>query len=139
MKLSKVMISVLVLSLAAATPVLAKDKHKGEDIHSIDKHFNPKKLKDLDLTSEQKEKMKALRTEAKSEIKKCREDMKQARKDFKEALKSGASKEEVVAAFQKMTDKKNELSKSRLESILEVRDILTAEQRAKLFEKDDED
>lgn len=138
MKLSKIMMSVLALSLAAGTPALAKGKHKDDEIHSIDRHFNPKRLKELDLTAEQKDKLKAVRTEAKTEIKKCREDMKQARKDFKDALKSGASKEEVIAAFQKMTDKKTELSKSRLESILEVRDILTTEQRAKLFEKDED-
>ncbi|MGE9746753.1 Spy/CpxP family protein refolding chaperone [Bdellovibrio bacteriovorus] len=109
-----------------------RDHHKNDEI-ALENHFSPKKMKELNLTEEQKEKLKAIREAAKAEKQKCREDMRTARKAFKEALRSNASKEAVTAAYQSMLEKKQQLSQARLDTLLSARDVLTEEQRAKLF------
>lgn len=109
--------------------------HKGDEISPLEKHFSPKNMKDLGLTDEQKEKLKAIRQANRVESEKIREEMKAARKAFKESLRTSATKEDVTKAYQLMLDKKNQLSKSRLDSLLNARDILTDEQKAKLFGK----
>lgn len=135
MKLNLVLAGALFTTMIS-TNVWARSEgrghHKGDEI-AMDRHFHPKKMKDLNLTEEQKEKLKAIREAAKADSQKCREDMRAARKAFKEVLRSNASKEAVLAAHQGMLDKKQQLSKTRLETLLSAREILTEEQRAKLF------
>lgn len=109
--------------------------HKGDEISPLEKHFSPRNMKELGLTAEQKEKLKAIRETNRTDSEKLREEMKAARKAFKESLRTSATKEDVTKAYQLMLDKKNQLSKSRLDSLLNARDVLTDEQKSKLFGK----
>ena len=140
MKLVRIMSAVLTLGLVSGV-ALAKDRHgkygKGED--GVERHFSLEKLRDLDLSAEQKEKLKALREKSKGDREKNKSAMKETRKAFKDALKSNASKEEVKKAYEAMVSQKRAMGEARFDKLLEAREILTPEQRQKLFEKDVEE
>lgn len=109
----------------------------GGDECAMDKHLNPKKLKALGLSPEQEEKLKGLREANRSAVSQERDELKAAKKAFKEALRSGAPREQVEKAYDVMIEKKNRIAKARMNTLLSARDVLTPEQRAKLFEKHD--
>ncbi len=106
---------------------------------SMDHHLSLKRLKPLGLSKDQEAKLKDLREAKQSSIGKEREELKVAKKAFKEALRSGASREEVERAYGVMMEKKNKIAKIRMETLLSAREVLTTEQRAKLFEKRDKE
>ena len=112
--------------------------HKNEDLAPIEKHFSPDKIKNLGLSDEQKDKLKEIRRSHKDDGQKLREEMKTARKAFKDSLRTNASREEVLKAYETMSAKKSELGKARIEGLLSAREVLTAEQRAKLFGKEED-
>lgn len=137
MKLNQFLASIVVLSVISG-PALARGpgrdggRHKDE-IVPMEKHFNPEKMKELGLSEEQSAKLKAIREAKQAESEKLRAEAKEARHKFKQSIRANASREEVRQAFQAMIDKKEQLGKLRLESILDARDVLTDEQKAKLF------
>lgn len=139
MKLSRLMM-VLISTVAFSTSALARGAGKGhsKDELGIEKQFSVEKLKKLDLTPEQKEKLKELRQAHKDDAGKLHEELKAAKKSFKESLRSSASKEDVMKAFDAMMEKKSQLGKARMDGLLEAREVLTIEQRQKLFENKDD-
>ncbi|MEN0059486.1 MAG: Spy/CpxP family protein refolding chaperone [Bdellovibrio sp.] len=109
--------------------------HKGDDMVPMEGHFTLEKMKKLNLSEEQTEKLKKIREAHKEDIQKHREEMKDVKKAFKKSIRSNASKEEIQKAFDTMIEKKGQLARMRLNNLLEAREVLTEEQRAKLFEK----
>ena len=99
------------------------------------KHFygNLKKIKEqLNLTDEQKTKLKDMKaTHGKEVMKKKQEAMEQAHKDLKEALKSDASDETIREKFAALQKVQEDFAKTRFEHILLIRSVLTPEQRTK--------
>lgn len=141
MSLVKVMSVIVTLGLVSGTALAKGDREgrHGRGGDGVERHFSLEKLKELDLSPEQKEKLKALRENSKEERHKNMAAMKEAKEAFKTALKSNASKEEVAKAYQKMTEQKRAIGQARFDKLLEAREILTVDQRKKLFEKDDEE
>ena len=136
MRLSGI-IMVLIAVLGLSSTALARGEGRGghgRDELAIEKQFSMEKLKKLDLSKEQKEKLKELREAHKNDAEKNREELKAAKKSFKESLRSNASKEDVMKAYEAMMDKKLQVGKARIAGLLEAREVLTPEQRAKLFE-----
>ncbi|KHD87200.1 MAG: periplasmic protein cpxP [Bdellovibrio sp. ArHS] len=137
MKFNQFLASVMVLTMISTTALARSPgreaRHKGDEILPMEKHFNPEKMKELGLTDEQSAKLKSLRESKKAEFEKLREEMKEARHKFKQMIRSNASREEVQKAFQLMFAKKEQLAQGRLQSILDARDLLTEEQKVKLF------
>lgn len=139
MKLSR-LIMVLSATIGLSSTALARGEGRGgghghgRDELAIEKQFSLEKLKKLDLTKEQKEKLKDLREAHKNDAEKLREELKAAKKSFKEALRSNASKEDVVKLYEAMMDKKLQVGKARITGLLEAREVLTPAQREKLFE-----
>ncbi len=137
MKLSRLMmilLSCMTLSVAAHARGQGKDHGHGRDELAFEKQFSAENLKKLDLTAEQKEKLKELRKAHKDDAEKQREELHAAKKAFKQSLRSNATKEEVLKAFDAMLDKKELVARTRMTGLLEARDVLTPEQRANLFE-----
>ncbi|WP_374078205.1 Spy/CpxP family protein refolding chaperone [Bdellovibrio bacteriovorus] len=140
MKFSKSIVTVLAITMLSGIAFARGEgrghHHKGDVIGPMERQLSPEKMRDLGLSEEQTAKLKALRETNKAEVQKLREETKKSRQNFKEAIRSNASKEVISQAFQSMMDKKTQLGKVRLESLLSARDILTDEQRAKLFSKE---
>jgi Spy/CpxP family protein refolding chaperone len=139
MKLSRVLL-VLVSTMAVGTTALARapEREHSRDELAIEKQFSIEKLKKLDLSAEQREKLKDLRQKHKDDVQKLCEELKVVKRAFKDALRSKAGKEEVMRAFDSMMAKKIEVGKARMAGLLEAREVLTPEQREMLFENKEE-
>lgn len=123
----------LITPLAEARGGKGKTKH---DPSEMDYKFHPEKMRELGLTDEQTEKLKTLRQKNKEDHRKSKEEMMATKKQFRELMKSNASREEILNSFKAMNEKKRELEQKRFEGMLDAREILTPEQRAKLFSKE---
>lgn len=91
-------------------------------------------FKELNLTADQKEKLKKLREESKAGHKDERKKMRSEAKAFKDKMAGNASDDELRKEFAKAQEKRAEMAKSRFEHMLKVRAILTPEQRKKFAE-----
>ncbi|MEZ4750297.1 MAG: Spy/CpxP family protein refolding chaperone [Bdellovibrionota bacterium] len=93
-------------------------------------------LKDLDLTKEQREKVQALRKANRDKSKAIRAKMKDARKAMFEKMKDAkASDADIRKTFEVVSGYRNEMQRLHFEETLEIRKILTPEQRVKLANK----
>ncbi len=101
------------------------------------KHFKGmrgKWMKDLDLTDDQKAKINDIHKKARDQVKGLREQMR-AKHDALKALIVGDSTPEAIrAAHAEAQDVRRKLDDLHFESTLEIRGILTAEQRKKFGE-----
>ncbi len=107
------------LLLIFATPAFAK--RDGRHLEKL--------TKELGLTTEQQEQVKAVHGKDRAQIKKQREVMRTARKELEQAIKSSATDEEIHGKFSQLEKAQAEFSKLRFEKVLAIRSILTAEQR----------
>jgi Spy/CpxP family protein refolding chaperone len=98
------------------------------------KHGGMKVFKELNLNAEQKEQIKAIRQANKDKMKSLREKAKTDREAFKSAMESEASKSKLVSLRKKMVKSKQALKDQQFENMLEIREILNPEQRAKFRE-----
>ena len=88
-------------------------------------------LKSLNLTDEQKEKIKAIRQAGKEANKELRESLKEGRKSLKDLMTGDGKKEEILAKFDSLQGSRNKMARARFEQMISVRDVLTPEQRVK--------
>ena len=93
-----------------------------------------KLVEELDLTSEQQEAIRAIREEARSEKQALRQQMRQERETMRTLLASDTSRDELRSQHQKMLALRQDMATKRFETMLDVRDQLTPEQRAKFAE-----
>jgi Spy/CpxP family protein refolding chaperone len=126
------------LAVGSAAWARASEREHSRDELAIEKQFSIEKLKKLDLSAEQREKLKELRQKHKDDVDKVCGELKVLKKNFRDALRSNAGKDEVLKAFDAMMLKKQETAKARMSGLLEAREVLTPEQREKLFENKDE-
>jgi protein CpxP len=90
-------------------------------------------FKELNLTEEQKEKMKAQKETAIEQIKPLREQMMTEREKLMDLMfNPNASKEQLMAQQDKVSAIKNNMSKIRIEQMSILKEILTPEQKSKL-------
>ena len=91
-----------------------------------------KMLKQLDLTDEQKVKLKDHRESNKDNKKELRSKIKASKEKMKNAFKSNASDSELRNIHNEIKNLKSEMADARFEKMLFIRGVLTKEQRAKL-------
>lgn len=131
---------ILTLFISLMVPVAeargGKGKMRHGDSTEMDFKFHPEKMRELGLSEEQLEKLKVLRQKNKEDHRKSKEEMMATKKEFRELMKSNASREEILRAFKAMNEKKRDLEQKRFEGMLDAREILTPEQRSKLFSKE---
>lgn len=131
---------ILTLFISLTVPVAeargGKGKMRHGDSTEMDFKFHPEKMRELGLSEEQLEKLKVLRQKNKEDHRKSKEEMMATKKEFRELMKSNASREEILRAFKAMNEKKRDLEQKRFEGMLDAREILTPEQRSKLFSKE---
>jgi len=88
-------------------------------------------LEELNLSPEQQEQLKQIREKNKEGIKKQKQAMKAERRKLQEAFQSDASDATIKAQFNKVQDQRRAFGEARFDQVLEIRKILTPEQRKK--------
>lgn len=91
-------------------------------------------LQQLNLTDAQKKQMAAIRQKYQGQMQALRKDMRSAHDKLGQLMASSASDNEIRAQYQKVEGMKQKLSALRFESMLEMRKVMTPEQRAQ-FQK----
>ena len=89
---------------------------------------------ELALTAEQQEKMKTIHEKYEGAHSAMKEKIHAAHQSLDEALRTDASEDVLRQKFSAIEDLKAEAGKQRFEKVLEVRKVLTAEQRLKFHE-----
>lgn len=86
-------------------------------------------LSKVNLSEEQRKKIKEIREKAKADVTPKREALKAARAAFHQAMGPESSDADVLAKFDDFQGKRRDLARAKLERMLAVRAVLTPEQR----------
>ncbi|MGB3692392.1 MAG: Spy/CpxP family protein refolding chaperone [Spirulinaceae cyanobacterium] len=92
----------------------------------------PPWLQELNLTTEQSERIKAIHQESKESSQGLREQMKAAKEQMQTLMANGASSQQLQQQHQQMQSLHQQLSDRRFEVMLKVNEVLTPEQRSQL-------
>ena len=103
-----------------------KRRGKGDGIKKL--------LQQLDLTPEQSQKIEAIHQQFHTENETLYQEMQANHQQMRSLLASDASSEQLRQQHQKIQDLHQQLGGKRFESMLQVREILTPEQRAQMAE-----
>ena len=93
-----------------------------------------KVLEQLNLTTEQSEQITAIQENSKGTREALREQMLAERQEMRSLLQSDASRQVLTRQHQKLQALRQQKGDNRFETMLQVREILTPEQRAKMAE-----
>ena len=105
--------------------------------NSAQKQGQPKLMDQLNLNSDQKQKLKVIRDQYKDKISQNKQAVRQANKELRDLMASDASVAQIRAKHDQVQGVRQNLEKVTFESMLETREVLTPEQRiqfAKLME-----
>ena len=94
-------------------------------------------LSQLDLTPEQAEQIRTIQEQSRSNSSELREQLQTQRQEMRSLYASDATAEEIRSERQKTEALTRQLSSDRFETMLQIREILTSEQRAKMAELKD--
>ncbi|WP_413167125.1 Spy/CpxP family protein refolding chaperone [Capilliphycus salinus ALCB114379] len=86
-------------------------------------------LERLNATPEQKQKMQKIHAQYKDRISQHKQLVRQAQQQLQQLLSSSASQSEIRQQYDELLRLKQEMSKLQFEIILEVREVLSPEQR----------
>lgn len=89
-------------------------------------------LEELDLTTEQAQRIQAIEEQAKTNSEALHEQMHQADDALRSQLASDASASELRQQHQQVQALRQQLDDQRFETMLQIREVLTAEQRTQL-------
>ena len=134
--LSQVSLPILLIIACLLAPACFEDKsHDDSDKKSYflkkkDERRN-KMFKDLNLTREQKQKIKKIRESSKEQYHAKKQAMRQAHQNLGKAMKEGKSDDELRLLFNELNKVKSEIGLLRFEQALAIRKILTPEQQKK--------
>lgn len=128
----KKILLIITTSLLLQTTVFAEGNNRFDN--NNDSHFqkrNSSIADRLNLTDDQRVKLKEIKISDRNQKKISRKDIKEAREAFHAALKSDLSESEVLVLHDKKQELMMKLANIRLKKILKIRAILTPEQRKK--------
>lgn len=91
-------------------------------------------LKALNLSSEQVQKIREIRSRYENRLTEQRRAVRQAQQELKQLMAGNASADQLRQKFDQLQSLKQRLGDTRMESMLAIREVLTAEQRQKLTE-----
>jgi Spy/CpxP family protein refolding chaperone len=84
----------------------------------------------LNLSSEQKQQVQSIQQKYRSQVQSLQQELRQRRQNLIEMIGGEASESEIRNAHQQVMNKRQELGNLRFDSLLEIRSILTPEQRS---------
>lgn len=91
-----------------------------------------KMLEQLNLTPEQSEQIETIKTESRAQNDALHQDMETIREEMRSLLASDASVEQLREQHQRMQEVHQKLSDNRFETMLQIREVLTPEQRSQM-------
>ncbi|MCJ2542053.1 Spy/CpxP family protein refolding chaperone [Thermostichus vulcanus] len=91
-------------------------------------------LRDLNLSAEQLRQLQQIRHRKQEELLDRTLELRTARRQLRELLVSDAPESEVEAQFQRVQRLAQEVNASRFEAVLEMRQVLSPEQRQQLLQ-----
>ncbi|MEL7085631.1 MAG: Spy/CpxP family protein refolding chaperone [Cyanobacteria bacterium P01_A01_bin.3] len=130
-------LSVAALAVAIALPFLparAQDNIPPEFPPEQQEQMQRDALRELDLSDEQLEQIRALREEAQADRRERREELRLEQQALAELLGGTASEDEVRSQFEQVQTLRQDLANDQFENILAMREILEPEQRSMLVE-----
>lgn len=137
--LSMLLAGAMSLSVGMAAPAFAQPD--GARAHAAGKYSGPhgpsmeKMFEKLNLSSEQREKIKTIRQQGQERTKAQREQLMTKRKELHELVRSASStRDQAIAKQREVNTLQNQLSEARMSAWFEMRDVLTPEQRKQLSE-----
>lgn len=89
-------------------------------------------LRELNLNSEQLYKIQEIRSRYQERLTDQKQAVRQAQQELKQLMASNAPTEQLRRKFDELQSLKQTLGNTRMESMLAIRNVLTAEQRQKL-------
>ena len=92
-------------------------------------------LRSLNLSRRQKRQLFEIRDQYKADIRRNRQDLRSQTKQLRQLMISEASDTEVTAQFQNVQKSRQALNEANFKSYLEIREVLTLEQRKMFAEK----
>lgn len=92
-------------------------------------------LENLNLSQEQIQKIQAIRSRYRNDLSKQRQTMQQAQKEMRELLASDASADQVREKYRQVRTLKQQHADNRFNSLLEIREVLTLEQRRQFVKR----
>ncbi|UBF29005.1 Spy/CpxP family protein refolding chaperone [Kovacikia minuta CCNUW1] len=92
-------------------------------------------LKDLNLTQDQLKKIQTIRNRYKNQFAQQRQAVQQAQRELRDLMAGDASAEQVRQKYQQLQVLKQQSGSTRFNSMLEIREILTPEQRQKFVSR----
>ena len=98
------------------------------------RHSGDRWLQQLDLSSEQSERIKEIHQESKEQMQSLHQQKKEAKEQMKSLFASNATSRQLRQQHQKLQNIHQELGTQRFEKILAIREVLTPEQRIKAAE-----
>lgn len=125
----------LALALLAAAPGFAGDKGKDKQDFKDRPFPPPRMVEDLKLTDAQSKDLKKLHDKHVKEIEAQRDKVQAQREAMKAALEKDTSDKDLWAIQEKLAAARAGMEKIRFGHILEVRKVLTPEQRVKFQHK----
>ena len=91
-------------------------------------------FQELELSDEQSEQIEAIRSESETENEALRQQMQTERQQMRSLLAEETSTEQLQQQHQQLQDLEQQLGDRRFTTMLEIREVLTPEQRAELAE-----
>ena len=117
----------LILGLILSGSVTqADDKKAGHGGHD-----HQKWVEELDLSAEQQKQLQEIRESYREKMKPKRSEIHEARKKLNDALKTDASEDSLRKQFGELQKMRQDIGSLHFEKILDIREILTPEQRKK--------
>ncbi|NEP01642.1 MAG: Spy/CpxP family protein refolding chaperone [Symploca sp. SIO2E9] len=94
----------------------------------------PRWLQELDLSAEQSERIKAIRQQSRQEMESRYQEMQEAREQMQSLMAGNATREQLRQQHQQLQNIRQELGNQRFETMLDIREVLTPQQRAQMAE-----
>lgn len=122
------------LALLVLTATTAAHAKPGEHSEKIEKFIDgrvQKLIKELNLTEDQAKQVKEIRSRLKPTIKEKRTAKREAMKELAGLMKADGDEAKIRDAYSKLQVARSEAEKSQFEMMLELRRVLSPEQRQK--------
>lgn len=114
------------MDLFAQGPMFRHRRGKGERM--------PRILEQLDLTPEQSQQIEAIKEQSQTAAQDIKEQLRTQRQELRSLLAGDTDIEQIREQHQEAQLLRQQLSNDRFETMLEIREILTLEQRARALE-----